>query len=78
MPSPDNPIVSIAEPTARAADPSADAEAVIASALSGRPLDPEVMKRVTERSKALREDSARRHGVREIAVNLIREIRDEA
>jgi hypothetical protein len=56
----------------------ADAEAVIASAMSGRPVAPEVARRVSERSQAFREESARRHGVREIAVGLIREIRDEA
>ena len=59
-------------------DASADAEAVIASALSGRPLDPAVARRVMERSVALRDESARKYGVREIAVELIREIRDEA
>jgi hypothetical protein len=59
-------------------DPTADAEAVVASALSGRPLDSEVARRVRERSTALRADTARKRGVREIAVSLIREIRDEA
>lgn len=70
--------MSIAERDIPRADLRAEAEAVIASALSGRPLDPEVARRVAERSRALREQSAREHGVREIAVSLIREIRDEA
>lgn len=50
----------------------ADAHAVIVSLVSGRALDPDVARRVTDRSKALRVETTRKYGVREIAVELIR------
>ena len=39
--------------------------------------DPALLRRVEERSKLVQEQLLARHGVREIAVDLVREVRDE-
>jgi hypothetical protein len=54
-----------------------DLQAVIDHITSGKPLDPEVARRVSERSRAVQEELVRRFGTREIAVDLIRRSRDE-
>jgi hypothetical protein len=59
------------------ADIDADAQAVIEHVLTGRPLDPEVARRVRERSERATEELRQRYGTRNVAVDLIREIRDE-
>ena len=58
-------------------DLAADAQAVIDSITSGTPLDPEVARRIRERSDRLREEALRAHGVQDIGVDLIRELRGE-
>ena len=58
-------------------DVRADLQAVIDHVTSGKPLDPEVARRVSERSRAVQDDLLRRFGIREIAVDLIRQGRDE-
>jgi len=55
----------------------ADCEAVIQHVLSRKPLDPEVYRRVRERAERATEDIRLAHGVVVIAVELIRETRDE-
>jgi hypothetical protein len=59
------------------ADILADMQAVAEAAAAGRPVDPEVARRVRERSSRVQEELLRRYGVREIAVDLIRQGRDE-
>ena len=59
------------------ADILADAEAVSAAAAAGRPVDPEVAKRVRERSERIQQQLLARFGVRDIAVDLIRQGREE-
>lgn len=59
-------------------DVRADLQAVIDHMTSGKPLDPEVVRRVRERSRAVQEELVRQFGVRAIAVDLIRQGRDEA
>jgi hypothetical protein len=59
------------------ADVLADMQAVADAVAAGRPLDPEVARRVRERSKKVQEELEQRYGVREIAVDLIRQTRDE-
>jgi hypothetical protein len=54
-----------------------DLEAAYAAIASGKPLDPEVKKRVHERAEKVREEIRRKHGVLNVAVDLIREVRDE-
>lgn len=65
------------EHTAISPDVMADGQAVIDHLMTGQPLDPEVARRVRERSERATEELRRKFGVREIAVDLIREIRDE-
>ena len=55
----------------------ADEEAVMAHFLTGKPLDPEVQRRVHERAKKIREEIYRNHGLVDIAVPAIRELRGE-
>jgi hypothetical protein len=59
------------------ADIVADMQAVAEAATAGRPVDPEIARRVRERSERVQEELLRRYGVREIAVDLIRQGRDE-
>jgi hypothetical protein len=54
-----------------------DMQAVADAAAAGRPVDLEVAKRVRERSEKVQEGLRRRYGVREIAVDLIRQGREE-
>jgi hypothetical protein len=59
------------------ADVMADMQAVADAVAAGRPIDPEVARRVQERSKKVQEELLQRYGAREIAVDLIRQTRDE-
>jgi hypothetical protein len=54
----------------------ADARAVIEHALSGKPLDPEIARRLRERGDRIREEVYRQHGLLDIGVPAIRELRD--
>jgi hypothetical protein len=54
----------------------ADLDAVIASIVARQPIDPELLKRVREESERIR-DELRKKGPTNIAVELIREGRDE-
>ncbi len=56
---------------------AADAQAVIEHAMTGKPLDPEVARRVRERSERATEALRRKRGTLNIAVDLIREVRDQ-
>ncbi len=55
----------------------ADLKAVIDSLVSKTPLDPAVVRRVRERSDRMTEELRRAHGEMNVAVDLIREIRDD-
>jgi hypothetical protein len=55
----------------------ADAEAVMDSYLTGKPLDPEVARRVRARAQRITEETYRKHGLVDIAVPAIRELRGE-
>lgn len=59
------------------ADALADIQAVADAAAAGTPVDPEVARRVRERSERVQAELLRRFGIREIAVDLIRQGRDE-
>jgi hypothetical protein len=63
--------------TAKSPDPSvqADEEAVMQAFLTGTPVDPDVARRVQERSRLIREEVFRKHGLVDIAVPAIRELR---
>ncbi len=54
----------------------ADLEHVLRLSEQGIVRDPELVKRVSERSLRVQEELRRRHGALNVAVDLIREIRD--
>jgi hypothetical protein len=58
-------------------DPSvqADEEAIMRAFLSGTLVDAEVARRVQERSRLIREEVFRKHGLVDVAVPAIRELR---
>lgn len=60
------------------AEIQADLKAVLASLGDGKPLDPETMQRIRERAERITEEIRQEHGILNLAVELIREIRDEA
>ena len=60
-----------------APDVLADMQAVAEAVASGSALDPETIRRVRERSEKVQAELLQRYGIREIAVALIREGRDE-
>ena len=55
-----------------------DLTMVINHLLSGKPMDPDLIRRVRERSEQATEELRRKVGTLNVAVDLIREIRDEA
>ena len=59
------------------AEVMADLQAVSDAVAAGKAVDPEIARRVRERSRKAQEELLRRYGVREIAVELVREIRDD-
>jgi adenosyl cobinamide kinase/adenosyl cobinamide phosphate guanylyltransferase len=54
-----------------------DVEALFTCIAAGRPIDPDLAKRVREHSEQLREEVRGKSGLLDLAVDLIREIRDE-
>lgn len=56
----------------------ADLDAVIERISTGKPLDPESSQRIRQRAELVTEQIRQKHGELDIAVKLIREIRDEA
>jgi hypothetical protein len=50
-------------------------EVVMQAFLNGTPVDPDVARRVQERSRLIREEVFRKHGLVDIAVPAIRELR---
>jgi hypothetical protein len=56
----------------------ADLEEVARQAAAGGVHDPELLRRVTERAERAREELRQKYGVLDVAVPLLREIREEA
>jgi len=54
----------------------ADTEAVLDRLISGKPLPPEVARRIRQRGESIREDVFRKHGLLDIGCPAIRELRD--
>jgi hypothetical protein len=54
-----------------------DHEEIVRAAAERRRVDPEVSKRVRERAEKVREEILRTHGILNVAVDLIREAREE-
>ena len=55
----------------------ADEEAVHEHVLTGKPLDPEVYRRVRARAEKITAELRRQYGEMDLSADLIREIRDE-
>jgi hypothetical protein len=55
----------------------ADMQAVADSLSSGKPLEQEVARRVRERAEKARQDLLASHGVQDVGVQIIREIRGD-
>ena len=58
-------------------DVAADADAVIESLDTGKPLDPEIARRIRERAEKITQRVYREHGLLDIAIPAIREFRGE-
>lgn len=58
-------------------DAQADLQAICDAIAQKRPIDPAVAARVEERGKRATEEIYARHGLLNVAVDLIREVRDE-
>jgi hypothetical protein len=56
----------------------ADLDAVMERIMTGKPLDPESSRRIRERAERITEEIRQKHGELDVAVQLIRETRDEA
>jgi hypothetical protein len=57
--------------------PEADAQAILDHVVSGTPIDPVLAKRVRERAEAIRRQILAAHGVQDIGVEIIRELRGQ-
>ena len=55
-----------------------DKDALLDRITTGKPLDPEVYRRIREEGKRITDELRRTHGEMDIAVELIREVRDES
>jgi predicted thioredoxin/glutaredoxin len=65
------------EPNPIPLEQTADTQAVLDHVLLGQPLDPEIYRRIRARAEKMTEEIRRTQGVQNIAVDLVREIRDE-
>jgi hypothetical protein len=54
-----------------------DIQAVADAVAAGKPVPPEIAERVRERSRRAQAELLKKYGVREIAVNLMRQTREE-
>lgn len=54
-----------------------DMQAVADAVATRRPVHPEIAARVRERSRRVQDELVKKHGIREIAVDLIRSVRDQ-
>jgi hypothetical protein len=55
---------------------AADTQAVIDKLMTGKPLDPETYTRIRERADRIRDEIFEKHGLLDIGVPAIRELRD--
>lgn len=59
-------------------DQTPETQAVIESLTTGRPIDPDMRERIRVKARTIRERLLREHGLVNIAVPAIRELRDES
>jgi hypothetical protein len=58
-------------------DVLADLQLIVDCVAAGKPVPPEVARRVHERSERIRQEILEKHGVQDIGVQIIREMRGE-
>ena len=51
--------------------------AIIEKLITGKPLDPRIERRIREQGERIAQEILQKHGVQSVAVELIREVRDE-
>ena len=61
-----------------AATMTSDTDALLARLATGKPLDPDVYRRLRERQERITAELRKQHGEMNIAVDLVREIREES
>lgn len=66
------------KPITTSSSASGDLQKVLDHLATGTPLEPDLMRRVRERSLKIRQEILDKHGILDVAVELIRETRDEA
>jgi len=69
--------MNAANTSADAAQVQADEAAVTEQLLTGKPLDPEIYRRIRARAEQITAQLRQRYGDMNLAVDLIRDIRDE-
>jgi hypothetical protein len=69
--------MKIKEEPVKASKPLSDLEAVLLQVGKGGVTDPDLLRRIEARSTAIRERVLNEHGVLNVAVDLVRETRDE-
>ena len=57
---------------------AADLDAVLKNVIAGTPMDAVLSRRIQERSERMTEELRRKYGELNVAVDLIREVRDES
>ena len=60
-----------------ASEIEAENNAVVEHLMTGKSIDPEIARRIEERARRITEETYRKHGLLDIAVPAIRELRDE-
>ena len=69
--------MNAADTTTGAAQVQADEAAVTEHLLTGKPLDPEVYRRIRDRAEQITAQLRQRYGDMNLAVDLIRDMRDD-
>ncbi len=59
------------------AELEADTRAVLEKLTAGKPLDPETYRRIRERADRIRDEVFRKHGLLDVGVPAIRELRED-
>jgi hypothetical protein len=73
-----NPTINLPSADVIPAELEADTQAVIEKLTKGKPLDPETHRRLREEADRIRDEIFRKHGLVDIGVPAIRELRDGA
>jgi hypothetical protein len=65
------------KPTGLPSELESDTKAVLELMMTGKPLDPEVAQRIRARGDRIREETFQKHGLLDIGVPAIRQLRGE-